>query len=469
MASAAPPAPPAPAPPKKSRLPFKRVVRQVSPEPGSADKQGADDDDSLDFFRQSKTVFAEVIQEQEERLRQIEKTSSDAAPGLVQDKHDYKRRRVSLADSSEESDFVRASSRSPKKRPSAPLSLTSVTKESSISFDADDNDVLSIDTKGRGRDIDHPPTTPSRTPRSARSQRAVPIDDELDPVSPLQRARQNSEAWRSNRGSIPPVVKYEDDDDNDCFVLDKSPALDTDGAEGNKETDPPDEFDEFVKQARERRKKAKLEAEQAAAAKSAAGEGEGEPVVNILLTSQMSGAKPFMARLFLTWKGNKVFTTTTPRSLGVQVDADGWVKRHPGDDDSGYHKGGLVFEVWTDETYQDYLEEKERLMRQSRGETDDEAIEAMGSGEPEPEPPKKKKGIKVSLKAKDLEPVKLTVRRDTTIATMIDAFRAKTKQVLGPHAKISVFFDGEPTDEEAHVNDYDVELDDINQFEVHIK
>lgn len=186
-------------------------------------------------------------------------------------------------------------------------------------------------------------------------------------------------------------------------------------------------------------------------------------VENLIITPEEQ------ARLFLTWKGNKVFTTTTPRSLGVQVDADGWVKRHPGDDDSGYHKGGLVFEVWTDETYQDYLEEKERLMRQSRGETDDEAIEAMGSGEPEPEPPKKKKGIKVSLKAKDLEPVKLTVRRDTTIATMIDAFRAKTKQVLGPHAKISVFFDGEPTDEEAHVNDYDVELDDINQFEVHIK
>lgn len=71
-------------PPKKKRsLPFRRTVARKSPVRDTSD---GDDENDLDFFRQSKKMFPKVIEEMEE----------DAQRPTTPDGHDRKRRKTSL-------------------------------------------------------------------------------------------------------------------------------------------------------------------------------------------------------------------------------------------------------------------------------------------------------------------------------------------------------------------------------------
>ncbi|KAJ4300541.1 hypothetical protein N0V88_003219 [Collariella sp. IMI 366227] len=125
------------------------------------------------------------------------------------------------------------------------------------------------------------------------------------------------------------------------------------------------------------------------------------------------------AALFLTWKGNKIYGHSTLASLGVQVDEEtgGW--------------GG-------------------------DGEEEVQAVQAQ-----------RKRGIKVVLKAREHEPLKMMAKEETNVAMMVEAFRGQ--KGVGPEWDVSIHFDGERLDDESLVTELDIDPDEVNQFEVHVK
>ncbi|KAK4198362.1 hypothetical protein QBC40DRAFT_283869 [Triangularia verruculosa] len=170
--------------------------------------------------------------------------------------------------------------------------------------------------------------------------------------------------------------------------------------------------------------------------------------------------------LFITWKGNKVYTYSTLSSLKIEVDEQGEVV-YPNAE--GYHQmkgGGAVhLEVWDEETYKDWVEwkDKDRAFRYGLVEAKEEE---EGDAEPAPEVPKKK-GIRVVLKAKDLEPLKMSVQEDITVGNMIEVFRQKRD--IGDEWHVSMWLEGDELEEDTLVKDADIDPDEPNQFEVHMK
>jgi hypothetical protein len=175
------------------------------------------------------------------------------------------------------------------------------------------------------------------------------------------------------------------------------------------------------------------------------------------------------AGLFLTWKGHKIYGHSTLAALGVQVDARGELRNSVGE---GYCRGGIELEVWTEEEYGRFLASrgKERALMFGGGEEeeDGEDGDGMGGGGEVEEPvQERKRGIRIALKARDHEPLRMTTREETTVETLIEAFR--TQREIGPEWEVAIWFDGERLDEDSSVADLDVDPDEANQLEVHIK
>jgi hypothetical protein len=79
----------------------------------------------------------------------------------------------------------------------------------------------------------------------------------------------------------------------------------------------------------------------------------------------------------------------------------------------------------------------------------------------------RRRGVRIVLKARDHEPLKLTTREETTVETLIEAFR--TQRQIGPEWEVAIWFDGELLEEEALVAEMDIDPDEANQLEVHVK
>jgi hypothetical protein len=144
-------------------------------------------------------------------------------------------------------------------------------------------------------------------------------------------------------------------------------------------------------------------------------------------------------------------------------------------------RDGLHLEVWTEEAYSEYVEQrgKERALNLA-GEDEEEDGEGRSTegnragedGEGEKarasvQPTSRKKGIRIVLKAKDHEPLKLTTKEDTVVEALIEAFRAQ--RGLGPEWDVAIWFDGEHLDDDSLVADIDIDPDEANQLEVHVK
>ncbi|KAL2159442.1 hypothetical protein VTH06DRAFT_2447 [Thermothelomyces fergusii] len=484
-----------PAQPKKKALPFKRTVarKQQSQQPQQTDGEAkkADEENDLDFFRHTDEVFPQVLQEVSE--------------GKDRENHDRKRRKLSTppADDAGRSD----------KQPVAP--------------DESDNDDLTIYVNGKGKEVARPGRRSSTPPQPCAAREGS--------GSPDSGRRSPARTAVSGAPGAPVTVTVPDSDASDsddvCAVkptaapsnqqrdADKAtapgPSRDTASTTSSPveilpDPDPdPDpstaaagEFSEWV---------AKARAIQASESHTA--------VVEVLTTSRIEGCdRPLRtrcrmnqavqiilrawierarssrrvvipddvaARMFLTWKGNKLYGHSTLASLGVRVDARGRLRDGQGE---GYTRDGIHLEVWTEEEYAAYLESRGRkrasrlLAADDDGEEDDDyggdsppAVggrrgAAGGGAEGAPAAPaqqQRKKGIRIVLKARDHEPLKLTTREDTTVEMLVEAFRAQRN--LGPEWDVSVWFDGERLEEDSLVTDLDIDPDDVNQLEVHVK
>jgi hypothetical protein len=468
--------------PRRKALPFKRTVarkQQSSEEPRNIED---DEDNGLELFRHAKEVFPEILREAEEAEQQ-------------QQQHDRKRRKLST---------------------NSPDRSTPLRKQSTTLDDSDDD--LIMDVKGKGKEIlrARAPLTPvkpasamPKTPGSNRttsqgptSRRAAspnpagspafPVtiidsdDDDDDPVpvasTSQPRKQSNFPAQPESRSSSPIEILPSDP----SLSPTKPTTTDTQNP-----TQDDDDFREWVDRYR---------AMEAAKNQKA--------VVQVIVTSPLTGdAKPIFAKfrlnqevkllltvwtaqtraagvnipedveegLFLTWKGNKIYRNSTLASLGVEVDAQGNLKgagvggRGGGE---GFLKGGIHLEVWTEEAYAEYLANrgKERALMLGDGEDGVDGL-AGESAREEDAPPspvqQKKKRFRIVLKAKDHEPLKLTAREETNVEALVAAFRKQRD--IEPEWDVAIWFDGEKLDEDALVTDLDIDEDEVNQLEVHVK
>lgn len=481
--------------PKKKALPFKRTVARK--QQSNAETEKPEDDNELDLFRHSKEVFPAVLLEARE------------ADGEGDQQYGLKRRKLSASTTD------------------GPAKMRKRSTTSSVS----DDDDLIMDVKGKGKEIIRPrrPSTPRepssteivpqtpgskrtspRTPSTRTSTRqnpagspAVPVtisdsdsDPEYKPAASRSRQRKASSPptlpHNTRNTSSSPVQIIPDPSSGAPIELSTSPAPNP----------PPDDFSEWV---------AKARAMQAAQSQQA--------VVQAIITSRLPGCtRPVLIRrrlnqgvqllldtwiankrngggdadgggdgggagrmvhipdevaagLFLTWKGNKIYGHSTLASLGVQVDAQGRLRNSQGE---GYLRDGIHLEVWTEEAYAEFLryrgKERALMLGADGGAGLMAGSDREGQEEQEASPPpmqQRRKGIRIVLKAKEHEPLKLTTREDTNVEMLIEAFRAQ--RGLGPEWEVTVWFDGERLDEESLVTEIDIDPDEANQLEVHVK
>jgi len=350
----------------------------------------------------------------------------------------------------------------------------------SVFLDSSDDDGLIIDVKGKGKEIIPPAKTLTPRKPAPRSSTIDSLldddsDDDFSAPSSAQKSVTAPTPTRSTRfrhNSSPVNIT---DDELEIAETTK-PKMEEEPDVDLKEIDPPDPFNAWLLKAKE------LESQNK------------DVIAQFMITSQLPDTVPLVvkrrlgqgmklmldtwvqtqkynnidvpddvaASLFLTWKGKKVYNHSTPCSLGVQVNSRGELA---GTDGEGYVRGGMHFEVWTEDTYACYLKEKGRERAVKLGLAGDDEFGSEPEKEPTPEP--EKKGIKIILKAKEFEPVKRSIHDDTTVAKLVETFRGQRK--IGHSKVISIYFDGEKLDEGSLVVDADIDREDTNQFEVHIR
>ncbi|KAI9171366.1 hypothetical protein HJFPF1_00848 [Paramyrothecium foliicola] len=174
--------------------------------------------------------------------------------------------------------------------------------------------------------------------------------------------------------------------------------------------------------------------------------------------------------VLLTWRGKRIYNASTLLSLGIRPGGDGRVVV------DGFSRDGLneersrvQLEAWTLGMFQKREREDELRRRREAGEVvsedDDDDFAAGGDGSGNaPTPPREIK-LRVILKARDVDDVKLTVRPETTVETLITGFR--TQRSVDPEKDVSLWFDGERL--AANVTMAEAEIDDFDAIEVHIK
>ena len=207
-----------------------------------------------------------------------------------------------------------------------------------------------------------------------------------------------------------------------------------------------------------------------------------DPLVEIFVSSMIEGTNPLIVRrklsqkikevrliwcdkqsisgqpfpksikdsIFLTWRGKRLFDVTSCKSLGLKIDGTG--ELYSGGE--GVMDGKVHFEAWT----QDLFDHNQRRLaaKQNRGYSEDEPEEVLG--------PAVEK-IKLCMKAKGMDPVKLQVKGSTTFQKMASVFR-ESRDIPG-EKDIELYFDGEKLDPESKVDD--TEIEDRDVVEVHIR
>ncbi|KAK4176639.1 hypothetical protein QBC36DRAFT_328786 [Triangularia setosa] len=431
-----------------ARLPFKR--KESQPKPASPVTLGSDDDDdgdALSLFRHSKEVFPEVIREAEEESR---------------DRSNGRKRKSSP---SEEDGNERG-----RRRRTSSLGQSSSPPRQKLTLDgSDDDDDIIMDVKGKGKEVVRPTKIVTPVKQRSAAVSATPVvvigdnDNDNDALSTVTPAR----------GKKPVKADLDSDDDSDIQEVDPF----------DKEESPNSHDDELQELIRKQREKL--------------GRVKEDFIVHIFVSSPIPNTKPIVVRrkakqdmvpiiptwikkqqelgldfsseelnLFVTWKHNKIYTPNNVASLNLEINEDGQIVFGQGDGYRAIKQGpALHMEVWDEANYKDFQRWKDKERSARYGLVDlGEAGDCDAESAPE-EP--KKKGIKVVLKAKDLEPLKMSVQEDNTVGNMIEAFRQRRD--IGEEWHVSIWLEGDELEEDTLVKDADIDPDEPNQFEVHMK
>ncbi|KAH8164818.1 hypothetical protein CIB48_g3438 [Xylaria polymorpha] len=196
--------------------------------------------------------------------------------------------------------------------------------------------------------------------------------------------------------------------------------------------------------------------------------------------SQTAYPHQMISDLVFTWRGDRVYHTTKLETLGIcPRGADGRLhdSAHSGRSaPEGYvGRDKVYFEAWTPEEYDENQQKREReRKRQEMGEwwggEDDAAAndgdDGAAAAEVEAETPQKEDDrIRVIFKARDMQPRNVTLRKYSTVARMIKAFRKLAG--VGEDKHVEIRWDGEVLDLETTVEEADIA--DMDSVEVHIR
>lgn len=185
-----------------------------------------------------------------------------------------------------------------------------------------------------------------------------------------------------------------------------------------------------------------------------------------------------MARnVFFTWKGTRLFDSTTMRGIirGLKNDARQRSSSMDADDDEDFDDrnakdpsaGHILLEATTDEIYQEKQQQKERRgqrMDASASEADEDTSTAPKNREAQAEE-KDKGAVVIKLVSRDFDSMQLRVRPHTTIGKIMRGFAA-TKNVEEGKTPWLIF-DGERLDPEQTVEEVGFEEED--EVEVSIR
>lgn len=174
-------------------------------------------------------------------------------------------------------------------------------------------------------------------------------------------------------------------------------------------------------------------------------------------------------RIFLTWRGRRVWDVTTAESLGIRVNGRGQVV-----DEKGFDLGGNVhLEAWTQETFDAYQKERKRERARLEMGTaeridldDDDDLPAEEEAMQEASAPIQIEKIKIVLKPKEGEAVKLIVKPSTVVATIVQGFKVQ-RPALCEGKTVELWFEGDRLEEESTVEEADV--DDMCTIDVVLK
>ncbi|EGX91799.1 Ubiquitin [Cordyceps militaris CM01] len=269
-----------------------------------------------------------------------------------------------------------------------------------------------------------------------------------------------------------------------------------------------DEFSEYVRKAQEQRDKHILQMEQAAAASQLSpasryastglspAPDNAKQAMDIVVTSEVPGARHVLARIcfdrplravrdcwtnsqhkrnvplhgllehdedvILTWRRKKVYMSSTLLSLGIRPSEDGsgaavmdgYARDGFNDDRTRVH-----MEAWTPAQFAQMEREEERRRRRDLS---DEPASGAGDNDEEDTAAAV---LRVILKTRGGEPVKLRVLPETTTETLVAAFRAQRD--VPQEADVGLWFDGLRLEAGATLSD--AGIDDMDTIEVHVK
>lgn len=318
-----------------------------------------------------------------------------------------------------------------------------------------------------------------------------------------QRASAKLSSAKLSSPTIAPIVLSDSDDEDHAptptprRILDANDANDdnvTIAGSSFAATDEDDEFADYVRKAEEQRRT------QALSEANRKSDGVKE-TIHILVTSSVTNSKVCRMKyvynrplrmirdtwlimqkqqgllldmedkdeIVLTWRRKKVYPSSTLLHLGIRPEGNGRAVVAAAAAD-GLSTTGLVdnrtqvhMEVWTKAQFEEMECQEEVQRKREAGELSDE--DDMPGNTASGETPAEEIKLRVILKARGLDDVKLTVRPETTVETLITGFRTQQPSALGKD--VGIWFDGDRLEE--HMTMDEVEIDDLDTLEVHIK
>ncbi|KAM3444826.1 hypothetical protein NHJ13734_001016 [Beauveria thailandica] len=297
-------------------------------------------------------------------------------------------------------------------------------------------------------------------------------------------------------------------------IIDQSLTLDSDVNADMSEDD--DEFAEYVRKAQEQRDKDLLRVEQEAADAALFAPtsptppdqpGTASPFINIVVTSEIPDTHSCLVKfrfdrplrlvrdnwtalqhrhkvplrdlldrdddVILTWRRKKVYMTSTLLSLRILPSATtigaAVTERSTRD---GFNESGtrVHMQAWTPALFAKMEREDEAARRQREMPSETAGEGGEGNYEEDNDDEEEEKSaaaamVRVVLKSRDREPVKLKVLPETTTELLVAAFRAQRD--VPPGADVALWFDGMRLQEGATMEDADI--DDMDTIEVHVK
>jgi hypothetical protein len=167
--------------------------------------------------------------------------------------------------------------------------------------------------------------------------------------------------------------------------------------------------------------------------------------------------------IVLTWRQRKVYASSTLLNLGIRPRGKGQATVDDNSTD-GLADGRtrVHMEAWTLDLFsQMEREQEEQRRKREAGDLSDED-DAEHARQDSPAPVAK---IQVILKARDFEELGLAVLPETTVETLITAFRSQ--RPVGYDREVGIWVDGERLEE--HVTMDEAEIMDMDTLDIYIK